>query len=350
MTSECTKTGELFSNSSADAPLPDKWAVFRLSSLGDLVLTSGVLAYWHRTRGWTFTVIVRHPYQEIFYNNPAISKIISIKKEELHFPGIIGFFLKLSNQNAGLGLLDWHGSIRSRLLAGLWKGAVRRYKKFALPRRIFLRTRRPAYSETLCAHNIAQRYALALEAPAPARACLLPKIYLSGEESEWARGMLDRIFAHGAPPPVALHPFATHARKAWPREYWLKLVKKLAESGWPWLVIGQGQALFPGDERDLTGKTSLRELCAVLSRCRVLVTGDSGPLHLASAVQTPALALFGPTTREWGFYPEGEKDRVLELALSCRPCSLHGAGFCRDNGRCLREIAPEMVFDVLKEF
>jgi ADP-heptose:LPS heptosyltransferase len=349
-TSKCPKLGESWNKSRADGALPNKWAVFRLSSLGDLVLTSGVLNYWHQTRGWTFTVIARRPYHEIFRNNPAITEVIGLKKEELRFPALLSLFLKLSNQCAGLGLLDLQGGIRARLLAGLWKGPVARYKKFALQRRIFLRTRRREYSSALCEYNIAQRYALALEASAPEKNCLLPKVYLSGEETEQAKSRLAGIFAQDSPLPVVLHPFATHALKAWPREHWLVLVKKLVEAGRPWLILGQGEALFPDDERDLTGRTSLRELCALLSRSLVLVTGDSGPMHLATAVGTPVLALFGPTTREWGFYPQGEKDRVLELELACRPCSLHGAGPCRDHGRCLREITPERVFTALQEF
>jgi ADP-heptose:LPS heptosyltransferase len=68
-------------------------------------------------------------------------------------------------------------------------------------------------------------------------------------------------------------------------------------------------------------------------------------MHLASAVDLPVLALFGPTTREWGFYPAGERDKVLELNLPCRPCSLHGARGNAKDCLCMRGIRPEEVFE-----
>lgn len=75
---------------------------------------------------------------------------------------------------------------------------------------------------------------------------------------------------------------------------------------------------------DFTNRTDLRQLIALLAQADALVTGDSGPMHLASGVSTPVVALFGPTCREWGFFPTGENDRVLQAPLACRPCSLHG--------------------------
>ena len=66
-------------------------------------------------------------------------------------------------------------------------------------------------------------------------------------------------------------------------------------------------------------------------------------MHLASAGRTPVVALFGPTGPEWGFYPEGPLDVVLETDLPCRPCSLHGTATCKNTQRCLRDIMPETV-------
>jgi ADP-heptose:LPS heptosyltransferase len=69
-------------------------------------------------------------------------------------------------------------------------------------------------------------------------------------------------------------------------------------------------------------------------------------------VGTPVVALFGPTSRAWGFYPSGPFDAVLERALGCRPCSLHGTTTCRNGRECLTAIEPEEVaarlFDTLE--
>jgi ADP-heptose:LPS heptosyltransferase len=67
-------------------------------------------------------------------------------------------------------------------------------------------------------------------------------------------------------------------------------------------------------------------------------------MHLGTAVRTRTVGLFGPTTRHWGFFPSGKHDTVLESALPCRPCSLHGGRGCDRGVQCMRDITPDAVF------
>ncbi|MDR2050279.1 MAG: glycosyltransferase family 9 protein [Deltaproteobacteria bacterium] len=331
---------------------PREWLLYRLSSLGDVALTSGPMRYWHERQGWLFTVLTRTDFAPLFERNPAVRSVLSPNEEQLRLPGLLSFFSELASAHRGKGLLDLHGTPRSRLLGGLWSGPVRRYPKMSLRRRLFLLRRSPADSAILREHSVAQRYALALEPRAPSPGDLLPEIYLAPEETRAAKARLRGIFnfsARAPSPLVALHPYATHCRKAWPEEYWRVFVRELEQAGLNWLVLGRGGGIFPGDARDLSNRTSLRELCALLAEARALVTGDSGPMHLAVAVRTPVLALFGPTTAEWGFFPAGEHDFVLESDLSCRPCSLHGRGSCPLRGLCLESITPAEVMRRLQD-
>ena len=101
---------------------------------------------------------------------------------------------------------------------------------------------------------------------------------------------------------------------------------------------------------NLCGKTDLKVLTAMIARCRLFVTNDSGPMHLASAALVPVVAIFGPTTRELGFFPYGPKSTVVELDLPCRPCSLHGGRECPLNHfKCMRDLTPEMVLKACRE-
>lgn len=329
---------------------PERWLLYRLSSLGDVVLCTGLLRYLHRRYGWRFAVLTRAEFAPVFANNPFVFEVITPSREQLSFPANLGYFNGLAAAHRGWGLLDLHASLRSRLLGALWRGPVRRYPKFRAERARFLRTRSPELSEFLRASSVTQRYALALESPAPPRGELLPEIFLTGEESEAARARLATIRRSNTGPLVAMHPYATHERKAWPRGHWLELMRLLEARGWDWVLVGRGEPFAPGDPRDLANSTGLRELAAILAQADTLVTGDSGPMHLAGAVGTPVLALFGPTTAEWGFFPAGERDRVLELELACRPCSLHGAaggeGGC--DRRCLTGISPPAVLAALE--
>jgi heptosyltransferase-2 len=96
----------------------------------------------------------------------------------------------------------------------------------------------------------------------------------------------------------------------------------------------------------LAGTTGLPELVALLARAKALVSGDSGPGHVASAVGTPVVAIFGPTVPAFGYTPWGERNVIVERpALPCRPCDAHGPQVCPlGHHHCMTEIgAPEVV-------
>jgi heptosyltransferase-2 len=96
---------------------------------------------------------------------------------------------------------------------------------------------------------------------------------------------------------------------------------------------------------DATGRLSLLGSAALLARCTLLVTNDSAPLHLASAMNTPTVALFGPTVPSMGFGPLADRQVVLgRHELTCRPCSAHGGQACPlGHWQCMRDVQPSAV-------
>lgn len=335
-----------------------RWVAYRLGQLGDVTLCSGVLSHLAATRGWQFVFVTRRLFADIYKHNPFVSNVVCVDEEDLELRPFADFARGLSRRYKGWGLLDLHGSLRSRLLSLFWRGPVRRYEKMGLERRLFLYSKGKHGGEKLLKRNVTQRYCMAVQGMPgfeglPARSELIPHIWLTAEERADARKKLDILVGKNESP-IALHPYATHALKAWPRENWRDLAMQLEKQGVPWLLIGRGKPLFAGQGpycvKELSNATTLRETCALLSWCRVLATGDSGPMHLASAVNTPVVALFGPTTAEWGFYPEGEKDLVLQRHLPCRPCSLHGRKPCQKDGACLADISIDEVLEAISGF
>ena len=100
---------------------------------------------------------------------------------------------------------------------------------------------------------------------------------------------------------------------------------------------------------NLAGQTSLRESAALIQKCRLFITNDSGPMHMATAVDTAVIAIFGPTVEGLGFFPLG-KSRVIEREMPCRPCSLHGSRECpKKHFRCMRDISAEDILELTKE-
>jgi ADP-heptose:LPS heptosyltransferase len=88
----------------------------------------------------------------------------------------------------------------------------------------------------------------------------------------------------------------------------------------------------------------LPDVAGELARCSLLATNDSGLMHLAEAVGTPVVALFGPTVRQWGFFPRLPGSVVVETPLECRPCSRNGKREChRGDLACLQHIEVDEV-------
>jgi heptosyltransferase-2 len=133
---------------------------------------------------------------------------------------------------------------------------------------------------------------------------------------------------------VALAPGSIWGTKRWP--FYPELAKLLAPR--QVVVIGGkedahlGEAIVgaaPITAHSAVGQLSLRESAAVIKRAALLVTNDSSPLHLATAVGTPILAIFGSTVPAFGYGPIRSGDQVAEiLTLDCRPCSSHGPQLC----------------------
>ena len=111
----------------------------------------------------------------------------------------------------------------------------------------------------------------------------------------------------------------------------------------PGLSPGRGEGVV-----DLAGRTSLKELAALLSLSAFHVGIDSAAPHIAAAVGTPTITIYGPTDwRDWA--PEGERHRVIEPERDCVPCREKG---CRGEGRseCLEDLGAGQVIGELEEF
>jgi len=152
---------------------------------------------------------------------------------------------------------------------------------------------------------------------------------------------------------AALAPGARWLTKRWPAERFVELGRALIERGFTPLLLGG-----PGDKAELeavraglaaalpipdTASLSVGGLAAAIARCSVVVAGDSGPVHIASALRVPVVALFGPTSElRWG--PRSPGSEVVRLALPCSPCSNHGTASCpQGHLRCMKALEVAQV-------
>lgn len=94
-----------------------------------------------------------------------------------------------------------------------------------------------------------------------------------------------------------------------------------------------------------TGKTSLHELAALFTRCDLVISNDSGPVHVAAAVGTPTITIFGPSD-DVKYRPLGEKHRIVKTTIECRPCGKHQCPL--RHHRCMTEITVDQVLDAIE--
>jgi ADP-heptose:LPS heptosyltransferase len=186
---------------------------------------------------------------------------------------------------------------------------------------------------------------LAGEVPA-----LRPRLFPDAKSLEEVHRLLAQAGVDEGTPLVGLVIGTVWETKKWPTERFLELGRRLGRRGDLSLVVlggpaeAQEAAVFGGDDGfvDLVGRTTLPQLVALLSLCRVVVGGDTGPLHAAMALGVPVVALFGPTDEEQ--FEFLSPDACLTVNLPCRPCRPHGSRICPvGDWRCMPEISAAAV-------
>jgi heptosyltransferase-1 len=204
---------------------------------------------------------------------------------------------------------------------------------------------------------------LALAAPLEKTSLSIPSPALSIAISDEDRGFAEQVFRNRElmPPVVGLVIGATRPQKRWPEEYWVRLADKLWSSGNISSVLLGGPEEMEAAQRilsqakkaplaSLVGRTSEKQLAAVIERLGLVISGDSGPLHIATAMQTPVVALFGSTDpAETGPWEGASRSAVsstttvLYDSLDCAPCRKNPT--CNGRFDCLRLLTPERVFE-----
>lgn len=192
---------------------------------------------------------------------------------------------------------------------------------------------------------------------------LAPQLMVTADEIEAVRKKFG--LANGSPLVFGLNPGAEYGpAKRWPVEKFITAAKALrSQTNCVWLVFGgQGDVNLTGQitaalsdsslhdssapVHDLAGKTSLRELMALLKCCRVLLTNDTGPMHVAAALGTPVVAPFGSTSPELTGpgLPGAARHRLLQSDAPCAPCFLRE---CPIDFRCLNGISVARVVEAV---
>lgn len=164
--------------------------------------------------------------------------------------------------------------------------------------------------------------------------------------SEKAAGLLESLDRN---PFVVIFSGASIAERRWGADRFSQVAHRLSEKGYRIVVTGGREDRLDGDDIvvaggvNLAGMTTLAETAAVIARSRLVISGDSGVLHLAVGLDVPTVSLFGPgIAAKWA--PKGERHIVLNRMLPCSPCTRFGTTpSCPDDARCMKEITADHV-------
>jgi heptosyltransferase-2 len=255
------------------------------------------------------------------------------------------------------------GSLRSASLAALAGIGERVGFDSSAGRRLYTRTVRFDRSR----HHAERLWMLAsLDEDDMPTAPLHPRLYPAPNDHAAAAALLASAGIAPGAPLLVLAPGSVWATKRWPHYRSLAIALATDPRTARARVVVIGAANDAGLAReiaeglqsigaplpvDATGRLPLLASAALLQRAGAIVTNDSLPLHLASAVGTPTVALFGPTTPALGFGPLAPSAEALGVqGLACRPCHAHGPAACPlGHWRCMEELSVARAIDAVAD-
>ncbi len=180
-----------------------------------------------------------------------------------------------------------------------------------------------------------------------------PEIFLSEEEDRFFKsfGLKEKDY-------ILIAPGSKWETKRWTVEGFSEVINELSKKENIVLFGGKEdidyvkeiEKRIKGDVLNIVGKTRLRESFSIVKHAKALISNDSAPVHMAVAFNVPVVSIFGPTVKDFGFYPYRNGVVVEVEGLLCRPCGLHGHKKCPTGSfECMKKIKPETVLNSLKQ-
>lgn len=319
-----------------------KILIIRLSSLGDILLTTPIIrSIKSRNPHLEIDFILRREYAEAVEFNPNLQNVFPYIKNGDNSK----IFDRLFNRNYDL-VIDLQNNNRSAGIVQSLSRPVAKFHKPNLKKFLLVNFKINLYKQI---YSIPEMYARSYNEINLDEKGL--ELFLKSEiEARIPRNENQIGFCPGS----------KHFTKMWPVEYFIELGKRLTEEGNQIVLFG-GKDDYEICDRisseitnsiNLSGEDNLLQIAADMKNCRYILCNDSGLMHTACSVDTPVVAIFGSTVKEFGFFPYKSRSLVLENnSLSCRPCSHIGRKSCpKKHFKCMKDLTPNFVYDNIQKF
>ncbi len=322
--------------------------------IGDIILSTAAFSGLKEALPGINQHLITTPLgEQVLRNHPALSRVSGWDKRS-GFKGVrpIARELKRSLSRESTLILQIHTSFRSSLLSR-WLGfKLITYEESKFPPRYATKVARVALLHE------SRRVSMLLEPLGISRLESYPwRPNLPGRAMS---EVLSRLFL-GTKKLIAIAPGSVWSTKRWTPKGFQELITLIQQNLDVEIVfIGSKSEIALADEIldglksslrivNLVGKTSLEDLVMIFPNLSALVSGDSSPVHYASAFNIPSVVIFGATVPSLGFGSSSDRSEVVEIKdLACRPCSDHGPKSCPlGHFQCMRRITGQMVFEAL---
>ncbi|MDD4980295.1 MAG: lipopolysaccharide heptosyltransferase II [Candidatus Omnitrophica bacterium] len=332
--------------------------IVRTDRIGDVLLSTPAIKALRDNYPSAYIAMMVNPYaKDILEGNPYIDEVILYDKDIKHksWHRSLRFALNLKKKKFDLAIV-LHPANRVHLIAFI----------AGIPQRIgynrklgFLLTDRIKHTKQSGQKHESEyildlvRY-LGIEPKD--KNLLMP---LKPESENWAEELLRQEGIKKTDQLLAIHPAASCPSKVWPNERFSEVADRLiAKYGFKVLVVAGPKDIKIAQEVikkishpaiNLAGKASVSQLASILKRCRLFISNDSGPVHIASALGTPVISIFGRNQKglsplRWG--PLGKKDKFLHKDAGCIECLAHN---CLKGFACLKAISVDDVVNATDE-
>ena len=368
-----------------------KILVFRLSAIGDIVLTTALLRNLRKTfPDAQIDFVVKKQFASLLDCVPYISNVYEFDSSQ-GLKGLFALRKTLAAQNYDV-LLDIHKNWRSWFVTSTIHGKRYAYKKMVFKRSLLVKFKidcykppRPVYlrfldaAKALGVHYDGEKTSLVI--PQAAQEFVENQLssfrhYGLDPQSPKKRHEIagqarnDGTPANPAEKYIVVCPGASFSNKQYPVELLTQVTQQLLQLNYSIVLLGGAKevdlceeilASTPLSHRSLSGvettsqiinlagKCNLTQSAAVVKNAQLTIANDTGMLHISEACGTPVVGLYGPTVEQFGYFPLLEQSKVAQVELACRPCTKMGMNYCpKGNFACLQTIAPETVVNYVQ--
>lgn len=343
--------------------------IVRLIGLGDLLmLTPAIREYKRRFPLEKIVMVVGDSNKEVFKNNPYVDRIICVDDVAIYSGSLIAqsreayklicTLKKLMPSKIFLLQRDWRWSMVA-ILSGI-------RQRYGFKRHIHGLLLKSAIATTGNEHEIDKYFKLFNLKGTSGKDRYRLDVFPDLDDENHADDLLQKVVPANLialSPGGAVNTKGEWALKRWPLEYYRALAVLLAKNGYTIVLIGGARdvrlikrlktilgRICSAQVLDLAGKCSVQETFSILKRCMLMVTNDSGPMHIAAAAGIPVISIFGPThPDETRPLTEGSYSFWQYQEMPCAPCYRFGKLPDCKTGACMKAVTPEMVFEKITE-